>query len=674
MEIQLLPDTLGLVANAGVLAYTWLCKKNEWSKERNILPTQTDCFDEGMDKYLESYVTCKAPADHAVMIDGPWGSGKTYYIQNFIQRMEEEHKDLRFIMVSLYGVDSVAALETEMVRAACPLLTSKPVIIGTAVAKSLLKGWAKIDIDWNGDGKKDAEIDIKAFEKLFNKNDLTPKDAIFVFDDVERCDVKANTVWGQINNFVERDECKVILIANRDELCKRKKGGEETEFKKMEEKIVGKTLKIKKDKRRIILDILKGKEGDLEDDLVEFLKGKKEDVALWMVAKDGKAENYRIFKSFIWEFSNIWKPLNTEIKENKAFLDHFFEHFYKYYFLMRKFGLNSSFLDEIRVSAVSKVRLENKKLTSEERASIEKKIVPYFDEVYSYWGDFIEFDYIPFPLWGKILNGRIDSAELNTQLLGLHLFRQKAGWYPLADVTNLNDEEVELALTSAKESLANNDFKDIRDVVYFASVLTNVHEWGVLPDAEYTEMWKKLKKCRNAWENEKISEQILSEIDCEESWGESLNMKAVDSTSDLYKFLAPLKRRACELSLVKNRASIRELLCNDRVTEELSFDFEGRQGLRLVNLEVEEFLEIMKENEGKTLKNTWQILSARSHTEYLSRSPETDRKAIEWIDSVLAECDEVKLKGRMSKFYWEKIKECLPRVRKKIEEHQKKHE
>lgn len=41
---------------------------------------------------------------------------------------------------------------------------------------------------------------------------------IFVFDDLERCDCPLNEVFGFLNELVEHESTKVILIANEKEL------------------------------------------------------------------------------------------------------------------------------------------------------------------------------------------------------------------------------------------------------------------------------------------------------------------------------------------------------------------------------------------------------------------------------------------------------------------------
>src|SRR5690606_22201504 len=61
---------------------------------------------------------------------------------------------------------------------------------------------------------------------------------LFIFDDLERCDLPINRVLGYINEFVEHEDRKVIIIANEKEI----KGGED--YGRIREKLIGKTLEI----------------------------------------------------------------------------------------------------------------------------------------------------------------------------------------------------------------------------------------------------------------------------------------------------------------------------------------------------------------------------------------------------------------------------------------------
>ena len=61
-------------------------------------------------------------------------------------------------------------------------------------------------------------IDTKDLPQLSDIKKL--KDAIISFDDLERCELEINQTLGIINNLVEHNEIKVILVANQNEIGK----------------------------------------------------------------------------------------------------------------------------------------------------------------------------------------------------------------------------------------------------------------------------------------------------------------------------------------------------------------------------------------------------------------------------------------------------------------------
>jgi hypothetical protein len=47
-----------------------------------------------------------------------------------------------------------------------------------------------------------------------------PRNQLIIFDDLERCSISIPDTLGYINQFVEHKDCKVIILANEDELLK----------------------------------------------------------------------------------------------------------------------------------------------------------------------------------------------------------------------------------------------------------------------------------------------------------------------------------------------------------------------------------------------------------------------------------------------------------------------
>ena len=155
--------------------------------------------------------------NYAILIDGDWGSGKSYFIkQNLIPEIEKDYcgdkvvDKKEFIYISLYGVKSTEDISNQIYIN----LLNKKVKVNNTVKKVVSTG-AKVF----GDIIKLTGIDIKEY-KSDMESFIDLNKYILVFDDLERCNCDVNEVLGYINNFVEHDGIKVILIANEKEIGK----------------------------------------------------------------------------------------------------------------------------------------------------------------------------------------------------------------------------------------------------------------------------------------------------------------------------------------------------------------------------------------------------------------------------------------------------------------------
>lgn len=161
--------------------------------------------------------------NYAVLIDGEWGSGKTYFVNNTltkeIVKQEKASGTPRMLKyISLYGCKSILDVQENIAWSFAEnaretiknkrdwsaieekvssnlLLSSKK--IGNAILKKFLpeESLYQIASDW---------LNLGSF--------------IFVFDDLERCDCPINEVFGFLNELVEHENTKVIIIANEKEL------------------------------------------------------------------------------------------------------------------------------------------------------------------------------------------------------------------------------------------------------------------------------------------------------------------------------------------------------------------------------------------------------------------------------------------------------------------------
>lgn len=152
----------------------------------------------------------------ALMLNGTWGSGKTYFVKNILKDELEKSGYLRkkkFIYISLYGKSSIRDVETNI----C-LSSFKEGDSNTFIKKSygFFKGISEI-IQPNSFSLYgfSASIDIS---KLILGDYLTScNDTILILDDVERCALDTKAIFGLISNIIENTNAIVILIINEEQ-------------------------------------------------------------------------------------------------------------------------------------------------------------------------------------------------------------------------------------------------------------------------------------------------------------------------------------------------------------------------------------------------------------------------------------------------------------------------
>ena len=160
--------------------------------------------------------------NYAVMIDGAWGSGKTYFVKNVLLKKIESNEK-RVLYVSLYGISNIQELGKKLYLDYLLKDKSKLVMEHTELVENVIGTIIDIGSPFMG---KLGDIDIKE-RKIKNivqnavKHICPMKNCVLIYDDLERCDCSIQDILGYINGFVEQAGMKVIIIANQEEFRKK---------------------------------------------------------------------------------------------------------------------------------------------------------------------------------------------------------------------------------------------------------------------------------------------------------------------------------------------------------------------------------------------------------------------------------------------------------------------
>ena len=282
--------------------------------------------------------------DYAIMINGEWGSGKTYFwnhkIRNRIENMTVNGKKLTTIYMSLYGISNLEEISKKIFIETTQLMDKNLKKYMNSNGQTFIPEYAKTGLDManffgvtqNGD-------------KIDYENFFSTDDKVLCFDDLERANVDVIDILGYINNFVEHDHIKTIIICNEKELSTKLKSSnlemktfiatylldkedkllttdkpmvekiEDTiedvfdkanDYERIKEKLIGETFEYAPEFTYIINGLLMRYETDSE--LIRFLR-ENTNLIVSTFIKSG-TRNLRILKHALNDFKKIFYMVN----------------------------------------------------------------------------------------------------------------------------------------------------------------------------------------------------------------------------------------------------------------------------------------------------------------------------------------------------------------------------
>lgn len=169
-----------------------------------------------LNKIIEDYIN-EENTDYAIMINGKWGSGKSYYLYNEGKK-NIKNKKYKPVIISLYGLSSIEDFYYRIFWGLCSFANRKVVSFISSAIERVAEHWNV------------SKLSAKELKKLIKISNST----ILIFDDLERVskNVSVTEILGLINLFSEIEHKKVIVVCNEEEIDEHFKD----EYKKFKEK------------------------------------------------------------------------------------------------------------------------------------------------------------------------------------------------------------------------------------------------------------------------------------------------------------------------------------------------------------------------------------------------------------------------------------------------------
>ena len=258
-----------------------------------------------IDRIITDYVLSKN-TDYAIMIDGEWGAGKSWYWENVLAEQikklptkdntAEKSSMYNVAKISLFGISSVDDLRIKIFEETSTFFANKYVKTGAKLTGMVLNKLAGI---FNV-----SETNTKDVSALLSEFSVNLDNYVLCFDDLERIKTELLIeLLGYINTLVEQDKVKVVFICNENEM-------KDVDYHKYKEKIVRFTHTIKADISKMVVEFAKGR----NELYSKFLSERKNYIA--SIYQRGNCSNLRTLKYNLDIYEQIYDIIGRTIESD----------------------------------------------------------------------------------------------------------------------------------------------------------------------------------------------------------------------------------------------------------------------------------------------------------------------------------------------------------------------
>lgn len=309
-------------------------------------------------KQIKVYLN-EPQSDYAVMLEGRWGCGKTFFLKNRLPKELEGEFNRPIIYISLFGLESVEEIYETIAINILNIKVNQDAIQKLEMLNPSYKDKRKNIFSSlsNGTYKISKVINevtscipygrkVKTIATAISSNSVDYSKYLFVFDDFERTTISKTIVLGCFDNLVEQYHAKVIVVCYEkgieisNENCqgdyqssKLTQSKDDTDknircsisdndisYSVYKEKVFGLTITYKCNLEKVFDEL--ASELVIDSDALTFLKEEKCNVLKWF--KIIKSSNVRtlkfILKRYVELYSIIKKQFTDKIELFESFM------------------------------------------------------------------------------------------------------------------------------------------------------------------------------------------------------------------------------------------------------------------------------------------------------------------------------------------------------------------
>jgi hypothetical protein len=403
------------------------------------------------------------------MISGKWGCGKTYYIERQIEEWSKtkvkasaDTIELKPVYISVNGITTISSFVRQIKIKLYPILYSKGMAVAKKVAFSALQilTKSKVDIDNDGTGEDlKTLLDAEGILEVFKSESSAIKgNRILILDDLERCRIPLDELFGFINGIVEHSNSKVILLCDEEKLSKVAEQEElKVKYEDFKEKLVGQTFSLDVDYAAVTSLFIDEAKNAVLTANKDFI------IELFMASK---SENLRLARRCMMDVVRLFEQLSIDTSKYPNF-EVFAKNVVAYLTIASiEARSGNSLIDKYQGYNFSE---EDKQANQ----ALEEKYVSLLERHHIYHSAYS----IPIKqLVNFIRTGYIDSPKQFVESSRILHSRNMADWEKLWWCDKLTNEEFLEILKKEKTRFYNKELDYAYEVVHLAGILLSLEK------------------------------------------------------------------------------------------------------------------------------------------------------------------------------------------------------
>lgn len=447
---------------------------------------------------IENYIKDQL-SDFAIVMNGDWGCGKTYFIRELLKTWEAKNSfnNIEIIYVSLFGTSSIEDFYKRIYWALNKFEDKfyNKLFAGRFLAThnfNLDLGFLSIGCQ---NGNVYAEVNGSSMSKdninEKSKNDLIKlvcgeKNRFYIFDDIERISfgtVNIKEIFGALTNLIDQDNAKVLLICNEAKIEETDESTKSPYFD-YKEKFVRHTFNFDPTIEYNGYD-------NIFDDFVkhfDYLKRFKNNI-LKVFSKSPK-KNLRTLKYIVSTLHTIYKSLTyiETLPEEKETIMKLLINFVVIYIVEQKDGKNKNELDALQnVGHNFTLYLNNQ---NKKNDYLEKLSNIYTQEL-------VDYHYVP-SIAKYINTGILDKEKFKNETEKIYKEyitneSERKMYNSIIYYWGTEDEELKQNVNTFTNYIQKGDFNFI-EIVHIYNTLMKLNSLGIDITVDDELFWEECKK------------------------------------------------------------------------------------------------------------------------------------------------------------------------------------